>query len=84
MTDSDNPRRIRSPAPSGTDWVEAVAGTHKWESAPPGVRRAWMRMGYYSSRGMSYVWQHRGALLLAHAIGAAITYLTHHIWHWIR
>ena len=76
--------RYRSPAPSKSDWVEAVTASHRIQSAPPGVRKVWAYIGYALTRAVRYAWIHRAPILVSHAIAVTWVWLSHHFLHWIR
>lgn len=79
---SDEP--IRSKAPSFHEIATEITSSHRIESDPPGLRWLDRRIGRAIRITLWWLFRTKGGTLAAGGVGAALTWLSHHIWHWIR
>jgi hypothetical protein len=80
-TRPDGPR-TRSPLPSAFDVFEDVTGAHSL--APDKARALHRRIGRIAYIAFRWLVRTKMGTLLTAIASFALTWLSHHLWHWIR
>lgn len=84
-TPTESPAAKRSRRPSFAELAADITGPqHAIGSDPPGLRWLDRRIGRGIRLAFWWLWRTKGGTLAAGGVGAALTWLSHHLWHWIR
>lgn len=75
---------VRSRAPSFPEVLDAILTEHSAASDPPGARKVQRYVGRFVLRGFRWTLRHWKPLAVAHAVGAGLSWLSNHLWHWMK
>lgn len=77
------PPVYRSKKPSGPELLDALTGSHSIDSEPPAARWLDRRIGRAVRIGFRWVIRTKAGTALVAALSAFLTWLSHHIFHWM-
>jgi hypothetical protein len=73
-----------SKRPTVRELAADITGSHRVQSDPPGLRWLDRRIGRAIRVSLTWIVTTKGGSLLIAAVSSFLTWLSQHLWHWIR